>query len=62
VHTEQWDSQGPERENLPWLAVFPGDQKQLIPNGNHDSQLSAVVGVNRVQVAAWADKRLMLNT
>lgn len=37
-----------------WLVVrFPCDEKQFIANCNHNSQLSAVVSINSIQVASW---------
>lgn len=38
--------------------MFPRDQEQLIPNGDDDPQLSAVVSVGGIQVAAWEGGRL----
>lgn len=37
--------------------MFPRDQEQLIPNGDHDPQLSAVVSVSGIQVATWEEER-----
>lgn len=37
------------------LVVLPGDQKQLIPDGDNNPQLSAVVRVDGVQVASWEE-------
>lgn len=54
---QQRDAGGPAR-----LVVFPRDQEQFVPDGDHDPQFPAVVSVDGIQVAAWEEKQVMLNT